>query len=119
MKAGRTFLAIVVSLVAIPVGLWAALVAALSLVQGLMSLLNGTNDAPWTRVLNPVVWIASQDTVTAGRSGSILDDLLGGPTAPGAAVSPFLTSLLAMALAGFCLLVVTWAWDQTRTGQRI
>jgi hypothetical protein len=116
MHAGRTVMAMLVSLVAIPIGIWAALVAALALVQGLFALFMDVHDAPWTSVLNPVVWLGAKET---GRASSILDDLLGGPSAPNGSVSPLLTCLVGLVVAILCLLAVTWAWDQTRVGRRI
>jgi len=97
-----------VTVVAAPVGIWAGLVAALTLVQQVLSGFLTLADASWTQVLNPAVWFGWQNV--AG-TGSLLDSLLGGPGAPGGTASRYVTFMLSALLAAGCYAAVTTAWS--------
>ena len=108
---GRLVAAVAVSALAAPIGIWAALVAALSLLQQVVAGFFVLGNASWTEFLNPAVWFGWQNV--AG-TGGILDSLLGGPGAPGGTVSRYATFLLAAMLASGCYAVVAAAWRWAR-----
>lgn len=108
MRAGRALVAGLVTIVAAPVGVWAGLVAALTLVQQVLSGFLVLADASWTQALNPAVWFGWQNV--AG-TGSLLDSLLGGPGAPGGTASRYVTFMLSALLAAGCYAAVTTAWS--------
>lgn len=113
MRTGRPVAAVLVTVVAVPLGVWAALVAALSLVQQVLSGFLTLADASWTEALNPAVWFGWQNL--AG-TGSLWDSLLGGPGAPGGTVNRYVTFMLSAMLAAGCYASVTsvWSWAAPR-----
>jgi len=115
MRAGRAVGAVIISIIAVPLGVWAALVAGLTLVQQVLAGFLVIADASWTQALNPAVWFGWQNM--AG-TGSFLDSMLGGPGAPGGTVSRWLVFMVSAALASACYAAVTtaWAWARGQTG---
>jgi hypothetical protein len=117
MRAGRALAATGVTMVAVPVGVWAALVAGLTLVQQVLAGFVVIADASWTQALNPAVWFGWQNV--AGN-GSFLDSILGGPGAPGGTVNRWLVFMLSAALASACYAAFTtvWAWARASRGDQ-
>lgn len=108
MLRNRNIVALLVSVVAVPVGLWAAVVSVLSLMQQVLAGFLVVGSASWTRVLNPTAWLGWQDAYGAGR---LLDSMLGGPAAPGGTVSRYVTALVFAMIAAGCYAIVVAAWD--------
>ncbi len=108
MLRNRKIVALLVSLVAVPVGLWAALVSVLSLMQEVLAGFLVVGSASWTRVLNPSAWLGWHD---AAGAGGLLDSMLGGPGAPGGTVSRYVTALVCAMIAAGCYAIVMAVWD--------
>ena len=109
MKAVRTTLAVLVTAIAGPIGIWAGLIAALSLLQQVLAGFWTIANASWTEFLNPAVWFGWQNI--AG-TGSIWDSLLGGAGAPGGTVNRYLTFMIFAFIAAGCYAAVKaiWSW---------
>ena len=112
MKAARTTLAVLVTAIAGPIGIWAGLIAALSLLQQVLAGFWTIANASWTEFLSPAVWFGWQNI--AG-TGSIWDSLLGGAGAPGGTVSRYLTFMLFAFMAAGCYTAVKAIWSWARS----
>jgi hypothetical protein len=108
MRTGRKLVAGLVTVVAGPIGVWAALVAALSLLQQVLAGFWTIANASWTQALNPAVWFGLQNV--AG-TGSVWDSLLGGAGAPGGTVNRYITFMLFAFVAAGCYRAVIAAWS--------
>ncbi len=108
-------MAVVISILAVPIGLWAALVAVLALAQQVLVGFLAMSPSSWTQALNPAVWFGWRD---AAGGGGLLDSLLGGPGAPTGTVSRYVTFLLAALLAVGCYAIVTTAWARANGPSR-
>ena len=76
MRTGRAVAAAIISIIAVPLGVWAALVAGLTLVQQVLAGFLVIADASWTQALNPAVWFGWQNMAGTGSFlDSTLDDL--------------------------------------------
>jgi hypothetical protein len=115
MRAVRVTVAVLVSAVLGPIGLWAAAVAAVTLVEQVLAGFGVIADAQWSQALNPAVWIGIDNL--AGN-GSVLDSLVGGPGAPGGTAGRWLALLVTGAVAAVCwtVLRLAWAWAARRDG---
>jgi hypothetical protein len=112
---GRTVGAVLISVVVVPVGIWAALVALLSLAQQVLAGFMAVGHESWTRALNPQTWLGWQN---GAGTGGVLDSLLGGPGAPTGTVSRYLTFMLSALLAAGCYLLLTTAWSRANGPSR-
>jgi hypothetical protein len=108
MYRGRTIIALLVSFIAVPVGLWAALVAVLSLMQQALAGFLAVGSASWTQALNPEIWLGRQNV---GGTTSFLDSMIGGPGAPGGTVSRYVVFVVGAMLAAGCYAIVVALWD--------
>jgi hypothetical protein len=101
--------AVLVSMVAVPVGLWAGLVAAATIIGQVLAGFGVLANADWMQVLNPAVWLGIQNV--AGN-GSVLDSLVGGPGAPGGTVNRYVAFMVTGVLAAACYtaLRAVWSW---------
>jgi hypothetical protein len=114
MRVGRATTAVLVSAIAGPIGIWAGLIAALALVQQVVSGFVMIGDASWTEVFNPAVWFGWQNI--AGN-GSVLDSLLGGPGAPGGTASRYVVFMVFAMTAAACYGAVRAVWRWAQPGQ--
>ena len=107
MRAGRTVIAVLVSIVAIPVGIWAGLVAAATIIGQVLAGVGIVLNADWMQVFNPAVWFGFQNV--AG-TGSLIDSLLGGPGAPGGSAWRSMVFMIMGILAASCFTGVRGVW---------
>ena len=109
MRAGRMTVAVAVSVVAVPVGLWAGLLAAATILGQVLAGFGVLANADWVQVFNPAVWFGFQNV--AG-TGSFLDSMLGGPGAPGGSAWRYVVFMVAGVLAAACYTGVraVWSW---------
>jgi len=109
MRAGRVVIALVVSVVAVPVGLWAGLVAAATIVGQILAGFGVLANANWVEALNPAVWLGFQNI--AGNGG-LVDSLLGGPGAPGGSAWRYVVFMVMALVAAACYTGVRaiWGW---------
>ena len=109
MRSGRVVVAVLVSLVAVPMGAWAAVVAAATIITQVLAGFGVLLNADWMQVFNPAVWFGFQNI--AG-TGSLIDSLLGGPGAPGGSAWRYVVFMLMGLLAAACYTVVkaVWSW---------
>lgn len=109
MKVLRALLATLVTVIAAPVGIWCALVAATSLLSQLLAGFGVIANANWMEIFNPAVWFGFNNI--AGN-GNILDSLVGGPGAPGGTVNRYIVFIITGIIAMICYTAVRamWAW---------
>jgi len=112
MRAGRSAVAVMVTVMAGPVGVWCALVAAASLLSQLLAGFGVIANADWMQIFNPAVWFGFNNI--AG-TGSLMDSLVGGPGAPGGSMNRYLVFMLTGIVAVACLASVraVWAWARS------
>jgi hypothetical protein len=111
MRAGRSVAAIAVTLVAAPVGLWAGLLAAATLVAQVLAGFGVILNANWIEVFNPAVWFGFDNI--AGN-GSLLDSLAGGAGAPGGTFGRYVAFIVLAGIAAGCYTAVRAVWAWTR-----
>ena len=113
MKPGRAVVAALVSVVAVPVGIWAGLVAGATIIGQVLAGFGVLANADWIQVFNPAVWFGFQNV--AG-TGSLIDSLLGGPGAPGGSAWRYIVFMLMGLLAAACYTGVraVWRWAAPR-----
>lgn len=107
MRAGRVVVAGLATVVLGPVGLWASVVATVTIIEQVLAGFGVIVDAQWSQALNPAVWVGIDNI--AGN-GSLLDSLLGGPGAPGGTAGRWLAFAVTMAIAAFCFGVLRFLW---------
>ena len=112
MKAGRVTAAVAVSVVAGPVGLWAALFALMTIMSQVLAGFGVIINAEWVNIFNPAVWFGFNNI--AG-TGSIGDSLVAGPGAPGGSVNRYVLFMITAALAAVCFGAVGAVWRWART----
>lgn len=105
------------SVILIPVTLYFGLLAALTILQQMLSTFLDFGSASWTSWMSPPVLLGIQ---SPGGSGGIFDALVGGPNAPGGTVGRFIVFFVAafIAYGGFQGLMMTWSWAWPRKGER-
>ncbi len=111
MRAGRVAAAIAVSVVAGPVGVWAALFAVMTILSQVLAGFGVIINADWVNVFNPAVWFGFNNI--AG-TGSLADSLVGGPGAPGGSVGRFAAFMITGILAAICFGAISVAWRWAR-----
>ena len=109
MKPGRSVIAVIVTIVAGPIGVWAALVAAASLISQILAGFGVIANADWMQIFNPAVWFGFNNI--AG-TGSLMDSLVGGPGAPGGSVNRYVVFMITGIVAAACYtgIKATWTW---------
>lgn len=116
MRAGRSLVAVVVTVVAAALGFWCALVAAASLISQVLAGLGVIANADWTQTFNPVAWFGFNNI--AG-TGSLMDSLVGGPGAPGGSVNRYVSFIITGLVAAACYVGIraAWTWVTTPRGE--
>jgi hypothetical protein len=109
MRAGRAAVAVLVTVVAAPIGLWCALVAAANFISQILAQFGVIANADWARLFDPAVWFGFNNV--AGN-GSIWDSLFGGPGAPGGTVGRYFAAMITAMIAIACwgALSAVWRW---------
>ena len=112
MRAGRSLVAVLVTIIAAPIGAWSALVAAASLLSQILAGFGVIANANWMQIFNPAVWFGFNNI--AG-TGSLMDSLVGGPGAPGGSVNRYVVFMITGIVAAACYAAIkaTWAWART------
>jgi len=97
------------AIVLIPIGLYFAILAGLTLLQQLLATLLDFGNASWTAWMSPPVLLGIQ---SPSGGGGIFDALVGGPNSPGGTVGRFIVFAISAAIAYGCwaALVSMWAW---------
>jgi hypothetical protein len=107
MRVGKSLVAVAVTVLAAPIGLWCALVAAASLISQVLAGFGVISNANWTQLFSPAVWFGFNNI--AG-TGSLMDSLVGGPGAPGGSVNRYVVFMLTGFVAAGCYTGIRAAW---------
>lgn len=111
MKAGRVAGAVAVTVIAGPIGVWAALFALVTIISQLLAGFGVIINANWVNLFNPVVWLGFDNI--AG-TGSIGDSLVAGPGAPGGSVNRYVLFMITGILAAACFAAMKAVWRWAR-----
>lgn len=111
MRVGRSEVAVLVTVVAGPVGVWCALVAAASLLSEFLAGFGVIANADWMQVFNPAVWFGFNNIA---ETGSLLDSLVGGPGAQDGSMNRYVVFMLTGIVAAACLAAVRAVWGWAR-----
>jgi len=112
MRTGRSLGAVLVTIIAAPIGAWSALVATGSLISQLLSGFGVIANADWMQIFNPAVWFGFNNI--AG-TGSLMDSLVGGPGAPGGSVNRYVVFMITGIVAAACYTGIRVAWSWARS----
>lgn len=113
----RKIAAVALSVFLVPITLYFGLLAALTILQQMLSSFVDFGSASWTAWMSPPVLLGIQ---SPGGGGGILDALVGGPNAPGGTVGRFIVFFIAAIIAygGFQGLMAAWSWAWPQKGER-
>lgn len=111
MRIGRSVVAVVVTAIAAPLGVWACLLAVGTMLSQVLAGFGVAFDADWVQLFNPAVWFGVDNV--AGN-GSALDALVGGAGAPGGTFGNYVRFMLLALLASGCWFAVRGVWTWAR-----